>query len=220
MPQRWAISMAIEGDLRFASHHDVMRAVERTVRRAKLPIRYSQGFNPRPVLSLPCPRPVGVASRDDLLVVTLEDQAGGLGEGEWIEDLRRSAPEGLTLSFPRRVEGKRTPAPERIRYELPLTESQKPCVSRRVSELNGLCTWPVERVSHGRRGRKRTSIKRRTLDLRPLVERMEVEGDALVMVLVPLQQRWAKPGEVLELVGLDGRVDLARLRRVNVEYSS
>jgi radical SAM-linked protein len=211
--------MAIEGDLRFASHHDVMRAVERTVRRAKLPIRYSQGFNPRPVLSLPCPRPVGVASRDDLLVMTLDDQAGGLSEGEWIEDLRRSAPEGLTLSSPRRVESKRTPAPERIRYELSLTESQKPCVRQRVSELADRDSWPVERVSHGRRGRKRTSSKCRTLDLRPLVERIEVVGDALVMVLVPLQQRWAKPGEVLELVGLDGRVDLARLRRVNVKYS-
>ena len=73
MPQKWAIELSVEGDLRFLSHHDMMRAMERLVCRAKLPLKYTQGFNPRPVLSLSLPRPVGVASRAELLVVTLEE---------------------------------------------------------------------------------------------------------------------------------------------------
>ena len=36
------------GDLRLVSHHDIMRCLERMVRRAQIPLATSQGFNPRP----------------------------------------------------------------------------------------------------------------------------------------------------------------------------
>lgn len=36
------------GEIKFISHLDHMRVLERALRRAELPIAYSQGFNPRP----------------------------------------------------------------------------------------------------------------------------------------------------------------------------
>jgi len=38
-------------EIRFVSHLDSMRAIERTIRRANLPMEYSQGFNPRMKIS-------------------------------------------------------------------------------------------------------------------------------------------------------------------------
>jgi uncharacterized protein (DUF2344 family) len=42
----------VEGDLRFLSHHDCLRAMERLAARARLPVRYTQGFNPRIKMSI------------------------------------------------------------------------------------------------------------------------------------------------------------------------
>src|ERR1700756_418971 len=39
-----------DGDLRFVSHHDLMRSFERMLRRAGLPFRSTSGFNPKPRL--------------------------------------------------------------------------------------------------------------------------------------------------------------------------
>ena len=70
---RVAVEFSIEGDLRFLSHHNTMKMLERCMVRAKLPIRYSQGFNPQPRFSLPLPRPVGVASDAELAWLELRE---------------------------------------------------------------------------------------------------------------------------------------------------
>ena len=61
------IKFKIGGNLRFLSHAQTLMVFRRACIRAGIKIQYSQGFNPRPRLSLPLPRPVGVASDDELL---------------------------------------------------------------------------------------------------------------------------------------------------------
>ncbi|NLA58372.1 MAG: DUF2344 domain-containing protein [Firmicutes bacterium] len=51
-----------EEPVRFISHLDLARTVERAVRRAGLPILYSQGFNPRPKIALGSALAVGITS--------------------------------------------------------------------------------------------------------------------------------------------------------------
>ena len=55
--------------LRFLSHAETLSLFQRACVRAGIDLCYSQGFNPRPKLSLPLPRPVGVESDDELLAV-------------------------------------------------------------------------------------------------------------------------------------------------------
>jgi len=64
-----AIKFRIVGKLRFLSHAETVRIFQRACIRAGIGIRYSQGYNPRPKLSLPLPRSVGIESDDDLLCV-------------------------------------------------------------------------------------------------------------------------------------------------------
>jgi len=61
------IKFKIGGSLRFLSHAQMLRVFQRACVRAGISVQYSQGFNPRPKLSLPLPRPVGVESDDELL---------------------------------------------------------------------------------------------------------------------------------------------------------
>ncbi|HUK73113.1 MAG TPA: TIGR03936 family radical SAM-associated protein [Streptosporangiaceae bacterium] len=69
--QRLRVRFAKRGRLRFASHRDVARAIERAVRRSGLPVAYSGGFNPHPKLSYAGAAPTGVASEAEYFEIAL-----------------------------------------------------------------------------------------------------------------------------------------------------
>jgi radical SAM-linked protein len=58
--------------IRFTGHLDLLRAWERTFRRARLPLVYSQGYNPRPKLNLAAALPLGFTSQCEIIEVWLE----------------------------------------------------------------------------------------------------------------------------------------------------
>ncbi|MBT9130600.1 MAG: hypothetical protein DDT40_00647 [candidate division WS2 bacterium] len=60
--------------VRFLSHLEEVRALERTLRRSKIPLSYSQGFSPRPIMSFGPPIPVGFSSRVQLMEIKLDKQ--------------------------------------------------------------------------------------------------------------------------------------------------
>ncbi len=60
--QRLRFRYAKRGRLRFSSHRDFQRALERAVRRAGVPMAYSAGFSPHPKISYANAVPTGVAS--------------------------------------------------------------------------------------------------------------------------------------------------------------
>jgi len=218
LPQRWAIWLSVGDDLRFASHRDMMRALERLALRAGLGLRFTQGFNPHPILSLIPPRPVGVASRDDLLVVTLDES---IGPAALLSALRAAdPPAGLTFIGAMELPTKATPQPRRSLYELALDPPRTKAVGARLAELAGADSWPVERMVKTGRGRRRASVgfATRTVDLLPRVADLSVAEGKLAFAALSDQAGSARPGEVLALCGLDERTDLASLVRVEVDY--
>lgn len=62
---------AKRGRLRFTSHRDVARVVERGLRRAGLPMAYSQGFSPHPKVSWVGAAPTGAASEAEYVEIQL-----------------------------------------------------------------------------------------------------------------------------------------------------
>ena len=71
--QRLIVRYAKRSRMRFASHRDVARAVERGVRRAGLPIAHSAGFTPHPKISYAGAAPTGTASEAEYLEISLTD---------------------------------------------------------------------------------------------------------------------------------------------------
>lgn len=62
------------GDAVYISHLDLMRVFQRAFARADLHLTHSQGYNPRPSVSIAMPLSVGVASRCELLDFELDGQ--------------------------------------------------------------------------------------------------------------------------------------------------
>jgi radical SAM-linked protein len=59
--------------MRYTGHLDLFRTWERTIRRAGLPLAYSQGFNPRPRINLASALPLGFTSRGEVMDMWLEE---------------------------------------------------------------------------------------------------------------------------------------------------
>jgi radical SAM-linked protein len=72
--QRLRIRYAKRGRLRFASHRDLARALERALRRADIPMAFSAGFTPHPKISYVGAAPTGAASEAEYLEIGLAER--------------------------------------------------------------------------------------------------------------------------------------------------
>ena len=62
------------GNAVWISHLDLMRLFQRAFKRAGLPLTHTQGYNPRPSVSIALPLSVGVSSKCELLEYELEGE--------------------------------------------------------------------------------------------------------------------------------------------------
>lgn len=69
---RIVVKYAIGEKVKYISHLDFMRAVQRALRRAEIPVAYSKGFNPHPRLSFASALAVGTTSEGEYLDIVLE----------------------------------------------------------------------------------------------------------------------------------------------------
>jgi radical SAM-linked protein len=72
--QRVRVRYAKRGRLKFASHRDFARALERALRRAGVPMALSAGFTPHPKISYLGAAPTGVASEAEYLEIGLSER--------------------------------------------------------------------------------------------------------------------------------------------------
>jgi radical SAM-linked protein len=72
--QKLRIRYAKRGRLRFASHRDLARALERALRRAAIPMAFSAGFTPHPKISYLGAAPTGAASEAEYVEIGLAER--------------------------------------------------------------------------------------------------------------------------------------------------
>ncbi|MEV0678116.1 TIGR03936 family radical SAM-associated protein [Actinosynnema sp. NPDC050436] len=72
--QKLRLRYAKRGRLRFTSHRDIARTFERALRRAGVPMAYSQGFSPHPKVSWVGAAPTGVASEAEYVEVQVVER--------------------------------------------------------------------------------------------------------------------------------------------------
>jgi radical SAM-linked protein len=185
--------------LRFLSHLDMMRLWERALRRARLPLRYSQGYHPHPRLSLALPLAVGMTAAAEWLECELSLP---VSPPEVQSRLISHLPSGIAL---RQVAEAPWKAPSlaarlrassyyvQVRRSPPLEE-----VQGRIDRLSRAASWVVEEEHKGRM---------RTVDVRKMVDSIALDprADGQHQVRVILRHRAeqsARVEAVLRALGL------------------
>lgn len=80
--------------VRFVSHLDIQRLFQRAFRRAQIPLAYSQGFNPHPILAFATALSVGYTSSAEWLDVKLE---ADMDKEEFARRVNDTLPEGFRI---------------------------------------------------------------------------------------------------------------------------
>ena len=84
--------------LRHVGHLDIMRSMQRALRRSGLPVSYSQGFNPHILLTFASPLSVGTIGKRELMEVTLDSD---VTEDAFLQAMNRALPPEMQLSMVR-----------------------------------------------------------------------------------------------------------------------
>jgi len=181
--------------LAYTSHLDLVRVWERTLRRARLPLAYSGGFNPRPKLQLAAALPLGHTGGAELLDIWLDES---LPVENFARALAPVLPDGLLVSQVRQVILKEPSLPAQIvaaEYHVTVEWSEPAeVVQVRIEQV-----MAAPELAHERRGRQ--------YDLRPLIERLWLEraGEGEVVLGMQLAARagaTARAEAVLEVLGM------------------
>lgn len=83
-----------KGDLVYLSHLDLVRLFERAFRRTQVPLAFTQGFNPHPMISFAAPLSVGVSSEAEYFDVVLSEP---LAVEHFISTLNDTLPEDIQI---------------------------------------------------------------------------------------------------------------------------
>jgi len=181
--------------LRYLSHLELMRAFERAVRRAGVPVEHSQGFNPRPKITHASALAVGMSSEVERAWLVLSRP---MAVAEVQRRLTGACPDGLQIIAVRQaLTGTKPPYGQfdraEYRIELPETQRVGPELEARIAELLARREISIMREKDG---------QARCVDIRPFVESLQATDCGLRLVLAFGEGGQAKPVEVLAALGL------------------
>jgi len=211
---RLRITFIKTGALRYTGHLDLHKILERTVRRAGLPLAYTRGFHPGPRIQLAAALPLGFSSRAELVDLWLDETEGPVARPA-PELLQAAAPPGLTVLEVVEVDS-RAPALQNLvasaEYEVTLLDPlEADELGRKLSAVMAAASLPRER-----RGKP--------YDLRPLIESLELlpaDGSGLQRIGMRLAARegaTGRPEEVLDVLGIP--FEATRIERTRLNFKT
>jgi radical SAM-linked protein len=193
--QRLRITFAKTEAMRFTGHLDLHRAWERSIRRAGLPLAYTQGFNPHPRINLASALPLGFTSDCELIDIWLEKP---LPLADLQQALERALPPGIKtrqiVEVDLRLPALQTELLAAV-FEITFLDPVKGLVEGCAALLQ------AESLPRQRRGKP--------YDLRPLVDTLEPAPDdvqgcqRLLARLSAREGAVGRPEEVADALGAD-----------------
>lgn len=208
-PIRLRIIFSKTEAMRYTSHLDLHRTWERTMRRAKLPLAYSQGYNPHPRINLASALPLGFTSDSEIVDIWLEQDHP---LEEIAPALNKAAPPGVKLREVRKVD-LRAPTLQTILVSADYIITFLDEILELDDRLAVLLE--AESLERERRGK--------TYDLRPLIlaaERLSNDDQScarLQIRLSALEGATGRPEEVIDALG--AQPTHCRVHRTGLNFS-
>jgi radical SAM-linked protein len=192
--QRLRLTFTKAAAMKYSGHLDLHKTWERTIRRARLPLAYSEGFNPQPKLQLASALPLGFTSACEIVDLWVEIPQA-LAEAR--AALEHALPPGITL-----LEVIEVPS------SAPALQTQVIAAEYRVTIASQVGPETMdERIAALLAAPELKRVRRnKPYDLRPLIELLERIGSddlghTLYMRLAAREGATGRPEEVVAALG-------------------
>jgi radical SAM-linked protein len=200
------------GKIRFTSQRDVARMWERALRRATLPLAYTEGFSPRPQLSFGLALPTGCESQAEYLDVVLDEgrpETAGVELAALPAQLSGLLPEGIDVEAAALVDRKDGSLQQQVTscsWTMWFGGLAEDALVERMAWLMAADSVPITRERKGRQEQDDLRPSVLALALRPAGDRgpsEEAEGSAragapvAVVAELACQPRGVRPIELV-----------------------
>ena len=173
---RYLIKYSKDSEIKFIAHLDLMRTIQKVIKRSDLPIEYSKGFNPHMAVSIAQPLSVGVHSKGEYMDVVFNKE---LEENFIMDKMNKNTPRGIKILDVVKVipvEGKKQSQAMAIIDAAKYTIKLKCAAEEKVKvALQSVCEteeWNI--IKKSKSGEKMVNIK-------PLVHKFEYEVEGPIL---------------------------------------
>lgn len=158
---RYLIKFSKEGNIKFVSHLDLQRTLQRNFKRSGLPVEYSKGFNPHIIMSLAQPLAVGLYSKGEYLDVSFIEEED---EKIIVDKLNSTSPSGIKyFKAVKLKEGtnkkvfKSMAAVAAAKYIIQIKYKNTENLEDELKTLLNMDNWDI--IKKGKKGSKNVNIK-------------------------------------------------------------
>ena len=202
---------AIRNRLAYLSHQETLTLFQRCLLRSGLPVAFSEGFNPRPRVSIPLARSVGTQSVAERVCAILTSDV----ETEPLSRLQDHLPEGCDLLAVRCIEGKCTFHPCIVHYVFHLEGSLS------KENLQHLICCQAELTAGGDIQIQRYRAKKRIyepIDISSFVEKIDFSGNMIEIVCRISPEGTVRIDELMQWLAVEPEQLSEPIKRTEIQW--
>lgn len=187
------IKFTKHGAMKFIGHLDIMRYFQKAMRRADIPVRYSEGFSPHQIMSFAAPLGVGLTSNGEYMDIETEDNADLYTMKEQLNNVMA---EGITVISCRKLDGASKNAMSIVAgadYKLQFREQYLPeNIDLFASDLRDFYGQEQILIT------KKTKKSEKEIDIKPMIFDLHMTGNEIFMKLSTGSANNLKPELVMD----------------------
>jgi radical SAM family uncharacterized protein/radical SAM-linked protein len=180
VPGKFRVRFSKTGEMRYLSHQEIITALLRALKRAKIPAAYSSGFHPHPRISFGPALAAGVEGLNEFFDI---EMTALIDPADFQKKLNRELPEGfeiLNAALIPKNEKSLNNLFSRYEYEIIINSTLEKHITSFIQKEN----YPVPR-------------EKKTVDIRPMVEKAGINGNILYLLLTDTEKAKVRLNEIL-----------------------
>lgn len=186
------------GYLKFISHLDLVDLFQRTLFQNKVDVKFSEGFNPHPRMSIAYPLPLGIESNSEYMEIYLNSK---IDLKDFLIKMNERLPQGIKI-----VEAKYdddesiSNKVKSVVYAFKLlntfyNKNKDIDIAKELNKVNAMDIVEIERKR--KKGKKRIFVKENAKDY---LNRLELKDNAIYAYIKMSEQGSLKPALVLDIL--------------------
>jgi radical SAM family uncharacterized protein/radical SAM-linked protein len=189
LSEKYMVTFSKISSARFLGHLEMVKIFSRSLRRARIPIKYSRGFHPMPKISFMDTLPTGMQSEEEQMIISLTN---AMDAEELLFKLGRQVSDGIEITgcsrYCRKLD---TGSRNRFHYHVALKDGfflQK--------DLD--CFFEQSQANIERSGKKGSTVR---IDLKEAIKKIEiVDSQNAWMTLEMVNNRVVRPAQVMRFI--------------------